>query len=92
MLRQDEVQLKDLNLKIDLVRISHSLSRLSDFQASHSALLLEFKLSVDNDLVQIEKCILQQELCFYRHKKFFCSSDCYLTSQNGFTFNLKLQE
>ena len=100
-LRQDEVQLKDLNLKIDLIRIAHSLShtyvhstdRLSDFQASHSALLMEFKVSVENDIAQIDKCILQQELCFYRHKKFFCSSNCFLTSHdNGFMFNLKLQE
>ena len=62
-LRNYEVQLKDVNLKIDLIRIAHSLyhtyvhsfARISDYQASHSALLLEFKVSVQNDIAQIEK-------------------------------------
>ena len=72
-LRNDEILLKDVNLKNDLINIFDSLhqtylnsmERLSDYQISHSALLLEFEVAVQIDLQKIYNCILNQQ--FYKH-------------------------
>ena len=91
-LKNDEIQIKDINLKVDLMKVFsplhstylHNSRRLSDFQASYSALLLEFKVSLQIDIEKINKCILQQQICFYRHGNFFCAEDCFLTSDYDF--------
>ena len=74
-LKNDEIQIKDINLKVDLMNVFsslhstylHSAKRLSDFQTSHAALLLEFKVSLQIDIQKINKCILHQQICFCRH-------------------------
>ena len=80
-LRNDEILLKDLTLKSDLVNIFNSLhhtylnyvGRLTDFQASHSALLLEFELSIQTDSRKIYNCILNAPFCFSKHGLFYCT-------------------
>ena len=99
-LKNDEIFIKDENMKLDLINIFeslhttylHSARRISDYQTSHSALLLEFKVALQTDLQIINKCILHQQICFYRHGHFFCAKDCFLTSEKDFAINFKMQE
>ena len=94
-LKNDEIQIKDINLKVYLMNVFSSLHstywhnsrRLSDFPTSHAALLLVFKVFLQIDIVKINKCILHQQICFYSHGIFFCAEDCYLTSDYDFAFN-----
>ena len=65
-LKNDGILIKDINLKHDLINTFaslhstylHSAKRLSDYQTSHSALLLEFKVALQIDIQKINKCIL----------------------------------
>ena len=44
------------------------------------------------DLQRINKCILHQQICFYRHGHFFRTTDCFLTSEDDFAINFQMQE
>ena len=98
--RNDEVLLKDLALKGDLVNIFNllhdtylgSVARLTDYQNSHASLLLEFELSVQSDSKQINDCIQNKQFCFSRHGIFYCTLNCYLMSDTTFLINFKMQE
>ena len=98
--RNDEVLLKDLALKGDLVNIFNllhdtylgSVARLTDYQNSHASLLLEFELSVQSDSKTIYDCIQNKQFCFSRHGIFYCTLNCYLTSDTEFLINCKMQE
>ena len=65
-LKNDGILIKDINLKLDLINIFaslhstylHSARRLSDYQTSHSTLLLVFKNALQIDIQKINKCIL----------------------------------
>ena len=70
-LHNDELLLKDLALKSDLINIFDSLhhtylgsvSTLTDYQNFHALLLLEFELSMQIDTEKIYDCIQNKQFC-----------------------------
>ena len=90
--KNDELLLRDLTLKSDLISVFNSLhssflasiTRLNAFQNAHSSLLLEFEFYLQLDSKNIHECILNRKFCFLRHGIFRCAQNCYLTSENDF--------
>ena len=70
----------------------NSVGRLTDFQASHSELLLEFELSIQTDSRKIYNCIFNAPFCISKHGLFYCTRNCYLTSGDKFLINFQLQQ
>ena len=85
--RNDELILKDLGLKGDLINVFDSLhdtflgsiARLTDYQNSHAFLLLEFEFSLKSDSQRNYECIQSRPFCYTRHGIFYCAQHCYLT-------------
>ena len=54
--------------------------------------MLEFELSMQIDSQKIYDCIQNQKFCFSRHKVFYCTRNCYLTSVDKFVINFQMQQ
>ena len=92
--RNDDLILRDISMKNDLVNIFqtlhnsylNSLGRLNTYQNAHASLLLEFEFYLQKDIQFINKCILNEPFCFLQHKTFRCTKK-NLTSQKEFLLN-----
>jgi hypothetical protein len=68
--KNDELRLRDLALKSDLISVFNSLhsfflasiTRLNAFQNAHSSLLLEFEFYLQLDSKNIHECILNKQI------------------------------